>query len=589
MLGKSTRSLLILVIDKIQKLNPETSLAESGVASIPPRASRILILFCLSTSFFGLGFQRPSPESISHSPRIRTRDNGLSDTRLAVVPTSRPINYIVIVVMENRNYADIIGNPSTPYTNRLANDYGVSSNYYDVSSYLSLPNYLALVSGNPHDSWALCNAPPHACRGWSPVPDSTITDRIEAAGMTWKAYMEDMPNNCYQYNSAGYVPRHNPFVYFAHVLNTTSECNRVVPAGTKASNLISDLASTTTASNFLWLTPNLCNDMHDCPTSVGDNYLSQVIPQILNSPVFRTQKAALFLTWDEGSNSAHIPALWAGPAVRQNYTSSISYNHYSLLKTIETVWNLPPLTPNDARALAMTEFLAGASPSLRYTPSQPGPDQIIIFNGSATGGASPYSFNWSFGDGGTSTGANTTHAYTTSGSYNVTLAVSDWLNHTSFKFTTVNVSDFTIAASYLVTPVLAGVSATSTITLRSHYGFTGTIVLSANASASWVNAALNPNQVILPSDRTANSTLTFTSNIPGTYTITVHATSGSASQTITQTFRIDSHTPSPANTISSTTILGFSSNQLFTMALITAVSASATVFVGRRSRRPRPT
>jgi len=125
LLGKSTRSLLILVIDKIQKLNPETSLAESGVASIPPRASRILILFCLSTSFLGLGFQRTSPESISHSPRIRTRDNGLSDTRLAVVPTSRPINYIVIVVMENRNYADIIGNPSTPYTNRLANDYGV--------------------------------------------------------------------------------------------------------------------------------------------------------------------------------------------------------------------------------------------------------------------------------------------------------------------------------------------------------------------------------------------------------------------------------------------------------------------------------
>jgi acid phosphatase len=358
--------------------------------------------------------------------------------------------------MENRNYGDVIGNQSAPYLNHLANDYGLATNYHNVSNYASLPNYLALVSGNVYDSWAGCNLPPHSCTSWTPATDPTITDRIEAAGMSWRAYMEDMPGNCYQYDSAGYVPRHDPFVYVARVLNNPAECNRVVPAGPNASNLIIDLASTSTASNLMWLTPNLCDDMHDCSTSRGDQYLSQLIPQILNSPVFQTSNAALFLTWDEGSSSGHIPAIWAGPAIKSNYQSTSSYSHYSFLKTLETVWNLPPLTKNDRDASPMTDFFTVKN-SFTYTPQDALDTQPLTFTGTATRGVSPFSFNWLFGDGGTASGTTVVHSYSEEGSYNVSLTTIDALNHTAKSSITIQVSG-TDAAVEPASPTILGLT-----------------------------------------------------------------------------------------------------------------------------------
>lgn len=49
----------------------------------------------------------------------------------------------------------------------------------------------------------------------------------------------------------------------------------------------------------------------------------------------------------------------------------------------------------------------------------------ISFSGSASGGTEPYTYAWTFGDGGTATGQNPTHAYTAAGTYTVTLTVTD--------------------------------------------------------------------------------------------------------------------------------------------------------------------
>ena len=285
-------------------------------------------------------------------------------------------DYVVIIMMENKNYGDIIGSTSSPYLNGLASQFALATNFRNSNDNGSLPNYLTLTTGNG-PAWALCNAPPAQCSGFKPIA-SSVTDILETKGLTWKAYMEGMPSNCYAgnseyYSSPGgvYYPRHNPFIYLASVINSQSECNRVVPAGTSDSSLINDLASIPTASSFMWLTPSGCNQTHDCSAAQGDTYLSVLVPKILSSFIFRTQNAALFLTWDEGSSSNHIPTILAGPAVRLGFQSDAAYEHYSMLKTIEANWNLDSLTSNDARATAMTEFFRTNPTSQQILSTEP--------------------------------------------------------------------------------------------------------------------------------------------------------------------------------------------------------------------------
>ena len=153
--------------------------------------------------------------------------------------------------------------------------------------------------------------------------------------------------------------------------------------------------------------------------------------------MFTTQKAALFIVFDEGSDvcptgnsSDCVVAEWAGPAVKKAYSSSTSYNHYSYLSTLEAAWNLPSLTSNDASATSMTEFFGTSPPptlsaSFTYSPSSPQIGQTVSFTGSASGGTQPYSYSWSFGDGSTGTGSSAKHNYSSAGTLDVAFTVKD--------------------------------------------------------------------------------------------------------------------------------------------------------------------
>src|SRR5439155_674508 len=77
----------------------------------------------------------------------------------------------------------------------------------------------------------------------------------------------------------GYVIRHNPFAYYGDIATNATRCARVVPAGIDDSALLDDLGSASSASNYMWLTPNLCNDMDACPVATGDAYLSTLVPK----------------------------------------------------------------------------------------------------------------------------------------------------------------------------------------------------------------------------------------------------------------------------------------------------------------------
>ncbi len=372
-----------------------------------------------------------------------------------------PFDHVVVILLENKSLSQIYG--PAPYMTSLSDTYSLAQHYTAID-HPSLPNYLAMFSGLAGD----CNNGGYTIGGCMTggasstsdcSPSSTCTmgnktnlvDSLEGAGKTWSAYAEDLSTPCS--GASGTYPsftgsRHFPFYYFTDITWSASRCGRIhhATAGTDI-EMINELNGANPA-NFVWLTPNLCNDMHDCSVSTGDNYLKNVVPNILNSNTFKTAQAALFIVFDEGTAtypSDYIYAVWAGPAVKLGYKSTTQYTHYSFLKTLETTWGMPSLVSTDAGASAMMEFFGSSPPpsltvSFTYTPTPISVGTSVTFTGSVTGGTSPYTFSWNFGDGSTSSINPTTHSYGSSGAYSVTLSVTDSVGNTGSATNTLTIS-----------------------------------------------------------------------------------------------------------------------------------------------------
>ncbi len=246
--------------------------------------------------------------------------------------------HVFVIVMENKEYGSIIGNASAPYLNGLANTYGLGMQYYAVS-HPSLPNYLALTGGSTFGITTDCTT----CY----ISSTNLADQIEASGRTWKAYMETMPSACFTGSYYPYMQKHDPWIYYDDIRTNLPRCqSHVVPF----TQFATDMASGN-MPNFVWITPNQCNDMHDCSVATGDTWLATLVPLVLDSTAFRNG-GVLFITWDEGSTSAgcctdavggRVATLVVSPLAKQGYRSSIQETHYSLLRTIEDSWGLPHL------------------------------------------------------------------------------------------------------------------------------------------------------------------------------------------------------------------------------------------------------
>lgn len=263
---------------------------------------------------------------------------------LPTPPLVPDYDHIAMIVMENETHTSIIGNSNAPFINFLAKQ-NVSADNYMALTNPSLPNYLALIGGDTFGVTTDCSNCYQSAEN--------LVDRLEGKHLSWKAYMESMPTSCYTQIDYPYAVKHNPFIYFDDIRTNSIRCLNVVPYD----QLSKDLQSADTTPNFIWITPNMCHDMHDCSIKQGDNWLSREVPKLLNSPAFKTQKSLLILTWDEGNTANNrIPTILAGSDVKTATTSAVLYNHYSLLKTIETAWNLAPLTDNDQNALVMSDF-----------------------------------------------------------------------------------------------------------------------------------------------------------------------------------------------------------------------------------------
>ena len=243
---------------------------------------------------------------------------------------------VVVVVLENKACADVIGSSEAPYLNRLARRYAFASRYYALT-HPSLPNYLGLTGGSTFGVSSDCTD--------CPVRGRNLVDQLERAHVSWKAYMEGMPRPCFRGAESGlYVKRHDPFLYYVDVASSPSRCRRVVPL----TQLSVDIARHA-LPRFVWITPDLCHDMHSCPVGDGDRFLARLVPMLLHAV---GPHGAVFLTWDEGDDRAgccrdaaggNVATIVAGPAARPGSRPGLAYDHYSLLRTFEEALGLPRL------------------------------------------------------------------------------------------------------------------------------------------------------------------------------------------------------------------------------------------------------
>jgi phosphatidylinositol-3-phosphatase len=251
------------------------------------------------------------------------------------LPRSRS-SHVVVIVMENKEVGEVLGSGSAPYLDALSRRYGVATQSYAIT-HPSLPNYLALTSGATHGITSDCTS----CHVAAP----NLVDQLERAGISWKGYLEDMPRPCFAGASAGgYAKKHNPFMYYDDVAGNPARCRRLVPF----SSLAADLRRGSLPA-FAWLSPNLCDDMHDCGVRQGDRFLSHLVPSLLRE---LGPHGFLVVTWDEGSSDAgccgtahggHIATIVAGPDVRPGARDARPVDHYGVLRTIENALGLPPL------------------------------------------------------------------------------------------------------------------------------------------------------------------------------------------------------------------------------------------------------
>jgi hypothetical protein len=246
------------------------------------------------------------------------------------------VTHIAVILMENHEYDDVIGSSSAPYINRLARRYALATRMYAIR-HPSLPNYLALTGGSTFGITGDCTD----CA----VGVASIVDQLVKARVSWKAYLEGLPHPCYTGAFAGdYAKKHNPFVYYTPVTSDPARCNRVVPL----SRLTADERSGT-LPRFMWISPNLCHDTHDCSVATGDRFLAGLVPPLLTA---LGPRGLLILTWDEGSSDdgccrlaagGHIATILAGGAARPGARLTTPVDHYSVLQTIEDLLGLPRL------------------------------------------------------------------------------------------------------------------------------------------------------------------------------------------------------------------------------------------------------
>ena len=281
--------------------------------------------------------------------------------------TTHNIKTVFIIVMENHNWTggkkgtNIKGNPDAPYINNTLLPMASHAEQYfnPPGNHPSLPNYLWLEAGT---NFGIFNDNPPSSNSQS--TSSHLATSLSNAGVSWKAYEEDITGTvCPLTDVNEYAVKHDPFVYFDDVTNFQDPNAATCIAHVRPySELPGDLSSGNVAQ-YNFITPNLCDDMHDrCrplrnSIKQGDTWLANNVPAILSSAAYQNG-GALFITWDEaGTGDGPIGMLVLSQFAKgSGYSNSIHYTHSSTLLTFQEIFGVTPLLGDAANATDLRDL-----------------------------------------------------------------------------------------------------------------------------------------------------------------------------------------------------------------------------------------
>lgn len=326
-----------------------TRVTTRGASRSRRRAGALVACAGLVLTFIvaGCAGRSPQPAAVATGSRGTGAPLHAQNEPGAATATSPPIDHVLVILLENKGYDRTFGPGSAaPYLSQTLTAEGkLLTNYYGIG-HNSLPNYLALVSGQAPNPYTQADCPYFSpWFGVGVVPPvtqavgvgcvyprnvPTVAGQFEAKGLRWAGYAEDMGNDPVRDNDTTcahppigplstdptqqatatdqYATRHNPWVYFQAVLDRPSCQANDVPL----THLTGDLADPSTAPAYALIVPNLCNDGHDA-TCTGTNvagthegglhaadlWLQQWVPTILQSPTYQAGRTAVVITFDE--------------------------------------------------------------------------------------------------------------------------------------------------------------------------------------------------------------------------------------------------------------------------------------------------
>jgi len=235
--------------------------------------------------------------------------------------------YVQVVIFENESYDDVIGSAQAPYITGLSQAWANMTQSFAIT-HPSQPNYLALFSGSTQGVTS------DACPQKFKVP--SLGSELIAAGISFTGYAESMPKNGYMGCQA--VPDKLPsgFLYMRKHVPWTD-----FPEIPKSDSIVYPGPLKKPPSTFTWITPNMCDDMHDCSISDGDTWASQNLPKLIAWDT--AHEGLLILTFDENDGAAgnQIPTILIGNVNPGQYSQTV--NHYNVLRTIEDIFGIAPI------------------------------------------------------------------------------------------------------------------------------------------------------------------------------------------------------------------------------------------------------